>query len=43
MRFREVAQGLLAFVLIVYGVSLVSIPAAVIVAGLLLIVDLITT
>lgn len=42
MTLRDL-QALLAFVLIVAGVALISIPIAVIVAGLLLALDRITS
>jgi hypothetical protein len=42
VRLRDV-EGLLAFLFIVGGVALLSIPIALIVAGLLLVVDRITS
>lgn len=42
MRLRDV-EGLLALLLIVAGVALISIPFALIVAGLLLVLDRMTS
>lgn len=39
----QLAQSVLAFVLIVVGVALWSLPAALVVAGLLLVIDILTT
>lgn len=42
MRLRDI-EGLLAFLFIVSGVALLSIPVALIVAGVLLVLDRITS